>query len=42
VSAGNGESLIRRTANRFGIDIHRYRPEVSEHGRFNVQHKVEA
>ena len=30
------ERLIRRTANRFGIDIHRYRPGESLHGRLSA------
>jgi FkbM family methyltransferase len=36
MSADNFEALIRRTANRLGIDIHRYRPEASETGRLSA------
>jgi FkbM family methyltransferase len=30
------EGRIRRVANRFGIDIHRHRPEVSKQGRLST------
>jgi FkbM family methyltransferase len=30
------ETLIRRMANRAGVDIHRYRPEASAHGRLST------
>lgn len=36
MNVSNFESLIRRTANRLGIDIHRHRPEASEHGRLSA------
>jgi FkbM family methyltransferase len=36
MSAGELEGLVRRTANRFGIDIHRHRPETSEPGRLSM------
>lgn len=36
MSAGDFEGLIRRAANRLGIDIHRHRPEASELGRLSA------
>src|SRR4051812_7639733 len=33
MSAGDLERLVRRTANRFGVDIHRHRPMDSDVGR---------
>jgi len=33
MSRSDVENLVRRTANRFGVDIHRHRPESSEAGR---------
>lgn len=36
MSADTLQSLIRRTANRLGIDIHRHRPEASEVGRLSA------
>lgn len=36
MSAANLEALIRRSANRLGIDIHRHRPEASESGRLST------
>jgi FkbM family methyltransferase len=32
----NVERLIRKLANRVGVDIHRHRPEASEHGRLSA------
>ncbi len=36
MNTGGFESLIRRTANLFGIDIRRYRPKSSDIGRLSI------
>lgn len=44
MSSSSFESLIRQTANRFGIDIQRHRPAASDMGRLSLmltQHKID-
>jgi FkbM family methyltransferase len=36
MNTGGFDNLVRQTANRLGLDIHRYRPEASDMGRLSL------